>query len=145
MKRRAPRIAVLLRSAWYLSGPLFETFDFWYSPRAEVRHVRRSAGGAAILLAAVSCFAISFDRKWQERSSFLPGGLPGLLAAADSLRVKVHIFRDLFLLSFPAVVPATHQGLFGLGDALLGRCRSIQVTSVHDLAAHTLRVVDVCE
>jgi hypothetical protein len=65
-KRHALRIAVLIWLGWYLSGPVCETFDFWDPPRAEVHDIQRNAGGAAVLVAAIFCFAVALIRRLRE-------------------------------------------------------------------------------
>lgn len=81
MKRRALRIAILLWLGWYLTGPACETLDFWDPPRAEMHDVKRNAGGAATLVAAIFFVAILLIRKWRERCSFLPGAIQRCLLA----------------------------------------------------------------
>jgi hypothetical protein len=91
MKRRALRITVLLWLGWYLSGPVCETFDFWDPPRAEVHDIQGNAGGAAVIVAAIFCFALFLIRKLRERCFFRASFLPGCsqLLSCQVLRLAV--------------------------------------------------------
>ena len=77
MKRRSLRLLVLLWLGWYLSGPLFETVDFWDSPQEEIVDLVRSAGGAVTLVAAVVWFGIALIRKLRERCRYVAGAIRG--------------------------------------------------------------------
>ncbi len=71
MKRRVMKFLVLLWLGWYLSGPLSLTVDFWDTPQEEMKDVARSAGGAAVLVAAAVCFGMLLLRKLREGFGYL--------------------------------------------------------------------------
>ena len=96
MKRRAIRLLVLLWLGWYISGPAFETVDFWDSPQEELSDVVRSAGGFVALIGVVLCFAIGLFRKLRD----------GCLAAARAIRHKALPFI-LQPLVFPPFATST--------------------------------------
>jgi hypothetical protein len=66
MRRKVLRLTVLAWLGWYLSGPVCATFDFWDPPRAEIHDIQCNAGGAAVLIAAIFCFAAALIRKLRE-------------------------------------------------------------------------------
>ena len=46
-------VVVLLWLGWYISGPVAETFDFWDTPRLEIRDIANNADGGIALVAAI--------------------------------------------------------------------------------------------
>ncbi len=67
MRRRILRLLFLLWLGAYLSGPFFESVDFWDPPQEELRDVTLSAGGAVTLLAAVFAAGLALLRKLRLR------------------------------------------------------------------------------
>ena len=66
MNRRVLGILFLLWLAWYLSGPLFETIDFWDTPQEEMVDVFWSASGTLSLMAVGLCVGVFLFRRIRE-------------------------------------------------------------------------------
>src|SRR6266849_251969 len=99
MRRRILRLLFLLWFGAYLSGPFFESVDFWDPPQEELRDVAMSAGGAVTLLAVVFCAGLALLRKLQLRCWSVALGGPGQRLALGG--------SPLFSRTFAAVVACT--------------------------------------
>ncbi len=71
VKGRGIKLLFLFWLAWYGSGPLLETIDYWDSPREEINDVIRSAGGTVTLIATAVGFGIALLRRLRERCRYL--------------------------------------------------------------------------
>lgn len=94
------KLLFLLWLAWYLSGPLFATVDFWDGPQEETTDVVRNAGGTVVLVAAAVCFGIVLCRKLRDRCRYV----------ASTVRRLVLPLTFGTPVSLPPVAPlATHS------------------------------------
>jgi hypothetical protein len=76
MNRQVVGFLFLLWLVWYLSGPLFETIDFWDTPQEEMGDIAWSASGALSLMAIGACAGICLFRRFRELCCYLASSVP---------------------------------------------------------------------
>jgi hypothetical protein len=87
MSGRSLRVLFLIWLCWYLTGPLFETFDFWDTPQEEMADIASSTAGVLIWAAAAVCVGIWLSRHLCRCCKGLTGlGLNVLLLQSFDLR-----------------------------------------------------------
>jgi hypothetical protein len=90
MRSRCLKLALVIFVGWYVSGPLFMTFDWWDNAAEETQDIARSAGGITAIVGAAFLAGLTAFKKLSDRS------------AAESHRFARLSVRSLQLSALPS-------------------------------------------